>query len=153
MIQLATGSQVLKIDNQGRIKLPVAQVEFFKGQGDLMITQDPQTQCLIVISKSLWSEKAAKLLQLTSVYHQFNTLKRRFVGNARDCEIDNHSRLAIPKIMRDIIGVRESCVFVAQGNKFEIFSEEKWLEVSQEEINLGDIPVEELAKYESNLNI
>lgn len=153
MIQLNTGSQILKIDNQGRIKLPTSNADYFKTRGNLMMSLDPFTQCLVIMPLASWEEKANKILQLSSAYPEFNAIKRRFVGNARECSIDSSARLAIPGLLRQTIEIEHACVFVSQGNKFEIFSESKWLEINQKEINLTNIPTEELKKYEPNLNI
>ena len=56
------------------------------------------------------------------------SLQRLYVGHATDGELDGQGRVLIPTPLREFAGISKRVVLTGQGNKFELWDEELYLE-------------------------
>jgi MraZ protein len=50
------------------------------------------------------------------------------VGYASELEVDGHGRVLIPRELREFAGLERQAMLVGQGNKFELWDEQRWNE-------------------------
>jgi MraZ protein len=48
------------------------------------------------------------------------------VGYATELDLDGHGRILLPKELREFAGLGRQAMLIGQGNKFELWSEERW---------------------------
>ena len=104
------GGTPISLDNKGRLAVPAKYREGLTSlcAGHLIITADP-SKCLLIYPQPVWEPIEQKLNSLSSFNPQTRSLQRRLVGNASDVEMDGSGR-----------------ILVGQGEKFELWDDEKW---------------------------
>lgn len=93
--------------------------------GRLIVTADP-SKCLLIYPLPDWEPIEKKLNSLSSFNPQTRSLQRLLVGNASDVELDSAGRILVSTPLRQFAGLEKNVVLVGQGNKFELWDEEKW---------------------------
>ena len=53
-------------------------------------------------------------------------MQRLLIGHATDLELDANGRILLPAMLRDYAELQKKLVLVGQGNKIEIWSDDKW---------------------------
>ena len=61
-------------------------------------------------------------------------LQRLLLGYASECELDGNGRLLLSAPLRQHAGLDKQVMLVGQLNKFEIWSETRWLQQVDEDI-------------------
>jgi MraZ protein len=75
-----------------------------------------------------WEEIERKLVRLPSLDKQARRLQRLMVGYATELEVDAHGRILLPKELREFAALDRQAILIGQGNKFELWDEERWNE-------------------------
>lgn len=121
------GSSTLNLDSKGRLAVPTKHRDFLQSYcgGRLIVTADP-SKCLLIYPLPDWEPIEKKLNSLSSFNPQTRSLQRLLVGNASDVELDSAGRILVPTSLRQFAGLEKSVVLAGQGNKFEVWDEEKW---------------------------
>ena len=73
-----------------------------------------------------WEKVEEKLVKLPSFDPQIRRLKRLYMGNAAECELDSTGRILIPPPLRQRAGLDKKVVLSGMGNKFELWAQEVW---------------------------
>ena len=60
------------------------------------------------------------------------------IGYAEDIDMDAAGRVLISPALRDFASLGKSVVLVGQGNKFELWDQEKWDQVLERGAGFGD---------------
>jgi MraZ protein len=133
------GSATLNLDSKGRLAVPTRHRDFLQSycDGHLIITADP-SKCLLVYPLPDWEPIEKKLNSLSSFNPQTRSLQRLLVGNASDVELDSAGRILVPTSLRQFAGLEKSVVLAGQGNKFEVWDEEKWHQQNAEALVFRD---------------
>ena len=133
------GSATLNLDSKGRLAVPTRHRDFLLSYcgGRLIITADP-SKCLLIYPLPDWEPIEKKLNSLSSFNPQTRSLQRLLVGNASDVELDSAGRILVPTSLRQFAGLEKSVVLAGQGNKFEVWDEEKWNQQNAEALVFRD---------------
>lgn len=133
------GSATLNLDSKGRLAVPARHRDFLQSYcgGRLIITADP-SKCLLIYPLPDWEPIEKKLNSLSSFNPQTRSLQRLLVGNASDVELDSAGRILVPTSLRQFAGLEKSVVLAGQGNKFEVWDEEKWHQQNTEALAFRD---------------
>lgn len=121
------GVAALNLDSKGRLAVPSRHRDFLQSYcgGRLIVTADP-SKCLLIYPLPDWEPIEKKLNSLSSFNPQTRSLQRLLVGNASDVELDSAGRILVSTPLRQFAGLEKNVVLVGQGNKFEVWDEEKW---------------------------
>ena len=92
-----------------------------------MVTVD-RDYCLLIYPLADWEEIERKLVRLPSLNKQARRLQRLMVGYASELELDGHGRILLPRELRDFAALERQAILIGQGNKFELWDEERWNE-------------------------
>ena len=123
----------ISLDTKGRLSVPTkvrAQFEEESG-GVLVLTADLENQ-LLLYTLPEWQKVEEKLVKLPSFDPQIRRLKRLYMGNAAECELDSTGRILIPP-PRQRAGLDKKVVLSGMGNKFELWSQEAWDAINAED--------------------
>lgn len=133
------GSSTLNLDSKGRLAVPTRHRDFLQSycSGRLIVTADP-SKCLLIYPLPDWEPIEKKLNSLSSFNPQTRSLQRLLVGNASDVELDSAGRILVPTSLRQFAGLEKSVVLAGQGNKFEVWDEEKWNQQNAEALVFRD---------------
>ena len=121
------GASKVTLDAKGRLAIPSRFREHLltRADGQLVATVD-RSGCLLIYPLPEWEDFARRLGALPGLRPQVRQFQRVMLGNATDLEMDGHGRVLVSRVLRDFAGLNKQAVLVGQGNKFELWDEERW---------------------------
>lgn len=144
-MEVFQGAVQLNLDSKGRLAIPTKYRDVLLSEcaGNLVLTADID-RCLLVYPQPVWQPIRDKLNTLSSFNPKSRALQRLLVGNAEDVLMDGAGRVLIAPNLRNYATLDKRVMLVGQGNKFELWDEEKWQ--AQQELALsfmaGELPAE-----------
>ena len=125
---MSRGINVISLDAKGRLALPVRYRETIaqRSAGQLVVTAHQFDTCLVLYLLPEWEEAERKVAALPDGNLAVRNIKRRFIGQACDLEIDANGRVLLPAKLREFAGLEKKVVMIGVRNRFEIWSEEAW---------------------------
>lgn len=121
------GATKVTLDAKGRMAIPTRYRERLAARcdGHLVATVD-RDYCLLIYPLPDWEEIERKLVRLPSFDRKARRLQRLMVGYATELELDGHGRILLPRELREFAGLDKHTLLIGQGNKFELWDEERW---------------------------
>ncbi len=109
--------------------MPLRQREPLLSQcdGQIVVTIDTQTACLVVYPLPEWERIEAEVQALPALKPAVKRFQRLVLGYATDIELDGNGRMLLPQSLREYAQLDKKLVLVGQGNKLEIWSESLWM--------------------------
>ncbi len=134
------GVNPINLDAKGRMAIPARYRESISGfcAGQLVATIDTEDRCLLLYPLSEWEEIQEKIEALPSFNKQARRIQRLLIGHATDLDMDNNGRLLLPAPLRDYAELEKKIILLGQGNKFEIWSEDRWNSTRDDYLNDND---------------
>ena len=139
------GAAQLNLDSKGRLAIPARHRDLLLAHcaGQLVLTADADG-CLLFYPQPEWEPIRDKLLKMSALDPRIRALQRRLIGYAEEVEMDAAGRVLISSALRTYATLDKRVMLIGQGNKFELWDEEKW--TAQQEIELsfanGELPKE-----------
>lgn len=132
------GLSALSIDSKGRIAIPARHRDNLREScgGRLVVTVDAE-RCLLIYPLNEWHEVETRLVALSSTDRRARGLKRLLLGYAEECEMDGQGRILLSAPLRDFAALDKRVALVGQGNKFELWDEDRWQGLQEELLALG----------------
>ncbi len=121
------GATKVTLDAKGRLAIPVRYRErlMTRAEGHLVATVD-RDYCLLIYPLPDWEEIERKLTRLPALNKQSRRLQRLMLGHATELDMDSHGRILLTRELREFAGLDRQAMLIGQGNKFELWSEERW---------------------------
>ena len=121
------GATKVTLDAKGRLAIPSRYRErlLARCDGQLVVTID-RSHCLLIYPLPDWEEIERKLNRLPALHEVARQLQEFMVGYATDLELDGHGRILLPQVLRDFADLTRQTMLIGQGNKFELWDEERW---------------------------
>ena len=121
------GATKVTLDAKGRFAIPTRYRERIAArcEGQLIATVD-KDYCLLIYPYPDWEEIERKLMRLSSMNKKTRRLQRLMVGHATEVEVDGHGRILLSRELREFAELGRQAVLIGQGNKFELWDEERW---------------------------
>jgi MraZ protein len=121
------GATKVTLDAKGRLAIPVRYRDqlMTRAEGRLVATVD-RDYCLLIYPLPDWEEIERKLTRLPALNKKSRRLQRLMLGHATELEMDSHGRILLTRELRDFAGLDRQAMLIGQGNKFELWSEERW---------------------------
>jgi MraZ protein len=125
---LFRGVNRVNLDSKGRLAVPTRYREELRDScgSQLVVTIDFQEPCLLIYPAPEWQEIERKLMKLSSFNKDSRRVQRLLVGHATDVEMDGQGRLLLTQPLREFASLDKHSVLIGQGNKFELWDEERW---------------------------
>ncbi len=128
------GLTAITVDAKGRLAIPTryrASIEE-EAKGRLVATINTMDSCLLLYTLQEWEAIEEKLSQLSSFHPATRRIQRLLIGHATDMDMDRSGRILLPALLRDYAQIDSQVMLVGQGNKFELWAEERWREACHE---------------------
>jgi transcriptional regulator MraZ len=124
------GVQHINMDAKGRLAIPARQREplLQECEGQIVVTIDTQTPCLVIYPLPEWERIEREIQNLPALKPAIKRFQRLVLGYATDMELDGNGRMLLPSPLRDYAMLEKKLVLVGQGNKLELWAEERWLQ-------------------------
>ncbi len=140
------GVHTLNLDVKGRLAIPSKFRERLRVlcDGKLIVTVD-RDHCLLLYPLPEWELLEAKLSAMPNMDRQTRRLQRLLIGHATECDMDGNHRILLSPPLREFAGLEKKTVMIGQGNKLELWDEQRWLKRRDEwlEEEEGDAPLSE----------
>jgi MraZ protein len=122
------GINSVNLDAKGRMALPARLRDAISERGDsnLVVTIDTRERCLLLYPLMEWDVIQARLESLSNMRRNARLVQRLLIGHATDVELDGNGRLLLPAMLREYAGLSKKLVLLGQGNKIEIWAEDRW---------------------------
>lgn len=137
-----TGRTALSLDAKGRLAIPARHREklIVSCGGRVVLTQYPFDPCLALYSEPQWEVIANEVAGLSDAEPAVRKLKRLFLGQAVEMELDSSGRILVPPELRALINLDRKAMLVGVMRRFEIWEENAWI-TSNETLDLsGELP-------------
>lgn len=133
------GATKVTLDAKGRLAIPTRYRERIaqRCNGHLVATVD-KDYCLLLYPLPDWEEIERKLMRLPSLDKRARRLQRLMVGHATEVEVDGHGRILLSRELREFAGLERQAVLLGQGNRFELWDEERWNDTRDGWLSDGD---------------
>jgi MraZ protein len=127
------------LDAKGRLAIPTRYRERLaqRCDGQLVATVD-KDYCLLLYPFPDWEDIERKLMRLPSLDKRARRLQRLMVGHATEIDVDGHGRILLSRELREFAGLEKQAVLLGQGNRFELWDEERWNETRDGWLSDGD---------------
>ena len=134
------GAVQLNLDSKGRLAIPARHRDALLVQcaGKLVMTADHEDACLLIYPESEWQPISEQLRKMPSLNSQVRQLQRRLLGYAEAVEMDAAGRVLVSPALRSYAKLDKQVVLVGQGNKFELWDEVRWAQLSEVSISFGE---------------
>lgn len=128
------GTSEINLDAKGRIAIPTryrAELEeCCERQMIVTVALDEKCAseegCLWLYPLPEWERVEKDILKQPTLNKMAGKLKRFFIGNASECEMDKQGRLLLPDTLRKFASLEKRVALVGQLNKFEIWNDAAW---------------------------
>ncbi len=133
------GISNVSLDAKGRMALPARNRDAVAAvsDGNMIVTIDVRERCLLLYPLPEWEVVQRKLESLSNINPEARLLQRLLIGHATDLELDGSGRLLLPGLLRTYAELKKKLVLVGQGNKIEIWAQDKWQESMQGWLDQG----------------
>ena len=123
------GATNVTLDAKGRLAIPTRYRDRLaqRCDGQLVVTVDSD-YCLLIYPFPDWEELERKLMRLPALDKTARRLQRLMVGHAAEVDLDAQGRILISPTLRDYAGLDRQAVLFGQGNRFELWDQERWNE-------------------------
>ena len=124
------------IDDKGRLTIP-SKIRYELGES-FVVTRGLDG-CLFVYPKNTWDKIVSKYQELPNVKDARNFM-RFFLSGASTLGFDKQGRINIASPLMKYADLKKDCTIIGVGDRFEIWSEERWNKfISENEDNLSEI--------------
>lgn len=139
------GATKVTLDAKGRMAIPTRHRAAINDgcDGQLVVTVDP-SHCLLVYQLPVWEELERRLIKLPALKPKARRLQRMLLGYATEVEVDGQGRILVSKELREFAGITRNAMLMGQGNKFELWDEEKMKAIRDEWLLGGQSDDDEL---------
>jgi MraZ protein len=130
------GAAYINLDAKGRLAIPAKQRERLQTEGgaNLVLTVD-RARCLLLFPAPAWEVVERDLADLPAFDEAALAVRRLYLGNAEDLEMDNQGRILLPQHLREFASLDKRVAFVGMGVKFEIWDEQRWKDKNEATLN------------------
>lgn len=118
------GASALTLDGKGRVTIPARHrdVLIATAGGQLTLTKHP-AGCLLVFPRPAWEQVRERLATMTG---ELEPIRRLFLGNAMDVEIDGASRVLVSPELRAAAGLTRDVMLLGMGSRLELWDTDRY---------------------------
>ena len=149
------GISNIAVDAKGRVAIPKSHREplIEVANSQLMLTVGPDN-CLLVYPLHEWWPTEEKIMALPNTNPVHRRMQLMYVGHATKTDIDKSGRIMLPVKLREYARIENKAVMVGQGRRLEIWSEDRWLDESENwPEQLASVDVDDLSAEAQALSL
>ena len=113
------GASSLSLDAKGRLSVPTRHRDVLSATagGQLTVTRHPHG-CLMIFPRPAWEQFRERIAAMPL---KDQWLKRLFLGNAMDVELDSTGRILISPELRAATNISRETLLLGMGSHFEVW--------------------------------
>jgi MraZ protein len=117
------------IDAKGRVSIPAKFRELLAEKNDeRLIVTNNFDRCLVAYPYDEWRALEEKVASFPTTKKEVKSFQRFFISGAVECPVDKLGRILVPPTLRGYAEFSKNVVFLGMLQRFEIWSQERWLE-------------------------
>ena len=120
------------MDNKGRVSLPARYREGLRsrfGEERVVVTKYFEG-CLIGYAVDEWLQFEKAIIGFNTFEKESRVIQRSIIAASMELATDKQGRILIPTHLREYAALDQQIVFQGLVNRFEIWSKERWLEMT-----------------------
>ncbi len=125
------GTYFHSLDAKSRMVVPSAYREEL-GQKFVIMKTLPDDKCLTLYPLDEWAKVKEELDNLPAG-EKYRKYYRKVFSRIDDCNMDPQSRVLLKEPFREYAGITKNIVILGSGRKIEIWDEETWLKLQNED--------------------
>lgn len=124
-----TGTYLYKIDNKGRVALPLRLKKFVSKEAEnhfsLLYEID---KCIVIYPNDIWMKKIEDFSKFPEYDEEAAYVRREIAGRVFEVEMDKQSRILLPTKLMDFAGLQKDSDVLILGNinKIELWNPEEY---------------------------
>jgi MraZ protein len=127
---LYIGEFEAKLDDKGRVVLPAGlKKQLPKDAVSKLVVNRGFEKCLTLYTRKDWDAELEGLSSLNHFNKKHRMFIRQFSNGATEVQLDNSSRMLVPKKLCEYAEIKNEAVFYAYGNRIEIWSKHLYTEM------------------------
>ncbi|MFA6829539.1 MAG: division/cell wall cluster transcriptional repressor MraZ [Bacilli bacterium] len=127
---MLTGQKDLSIDEKGRLVLPTLYRSAFSN--GISYTSYGIDNCIRLYPEESYTRQATRYMELDDFNVEARKVKRTFLSNTFEVQIDSHNRILLPKPLTDKTGIVKKVVVVGLGDYLEIWDADTFYEMMEQ---------------------
>ena len=136
------GEYRYQLDNKNRLRVPAK----LRGElGEVFHVMKGSNGCLYVFNKSYMDALSEKIKNVPISDPKANLSLTMLFSATAEVENDDQGRFLMPANLKKFAGIDKNVVIVGVGSRLEIWAEEKWDALNND--NSFDAALEQLSKY------
>jgi len=142
------GSYSINMDPKGRLAVPTKCRDELASacEGRIVMTAHIQDRCVLIYPEQEWENTVLpKIQNLPNMNRAAMRAQRLMIGYATPLSVDGNGRVLVPPTLRDYAGLEKKLMLVGLGNKYELWSEERWWASINDSGNEDQLPSEMLS--------
>lgn len=124
------GSYRHQIDAKNRFRVPT---KLKSELGSNFIITKGVGGCLFAFSSEGFEDLYKKVSMIPLFDEEAQKPVRKFLSSAFETEEDGQARILLPKELKKFAGITKNIVFVGAGNRVEIWAEEVWDKIDEDD--------------------
>jgi MraZ protein len=141
MIQLL-GEFDCAMDAKGRVRLPSGLLKQLGEEGVSFVLNKGFEKHLTLYPKSVWEKTVEKFSSLNTYDSSTRDFLRRFHNGATNIEVDEQSRILIPKRLLEYAGMEKDVILSCYNDKIEVWDATEY----ERFVNNSEVSMSELAQ-------
>jgi MraZ protein len=151
-IKQLLGEYECKIDAKGRMRMPSGLINQL-GEGEALnfVINRGFEKCLMLYPESVWERITNEINQLNLYSKKNRDFVRYFYRGAQKVSLDSADRILVSKRLLEYAGVEKEVILSAYNDRIEIWAQQEYEELLEEEpADFSDLAEEVLGKENGN---
>jgi len=151
---LLKGINNISLDAKGRFAVPTRyREELMESCGGKLVVTIDRDHCLLIYPQPEWQEIERKINKLPNFNKRARSLQRLLVGHATEIDMDGNGRMLLTTPLRKFAGLEKHAVLIGQGNKLELWDEERWEQKRDQWLEENDLDGDDLPPELESLSL
>ena len=148
------GINNISLDAKGRFAVPTRyREELMESCGGKLVVTIDRDHCLLIYPQPEWQEIERKINKLPNFNKRARSLQRLLVGHATEIDMDGNGRMLLTTPLRKFAGLEKHAVLIGQGNKLELWDEERWEQKRDQWLEENDLDGDDLPPELESLSL
>ena len=117
------------IDEKGRLVIPT---KYRMELGESFVITRGLERCIYIYSMKMWEKLVEQIEKLPFTKKDARVFARTFFSGATVCEFDKNGRINITSPLVDYAGLTKNCVIIGVNDRLEIWDEETFAQLLDE---------------------
>ena len=134
------GEYECKVDAKGRMRMPTGLISQLGEEEPAFVVNRGFENCLMLYPEKVWDDISREVNGLNQYDKRNREFVRYFYRGAQRLTMDSADRILLPKRLQEYAGIDKDVIMVAVNDKSEIWAQEKYDRMLDEEpVDFSDL--------------